>query len=184
MRGSSSSSASRACCATNQTLNADRRRAQAPVKDGEFQEPVAAQIIASTLAHGAAQDQGGRPRAARAALPRALLPRAALPRVSDAGEELWSVALPAVADSDCSRPMSIADLKERHQHHARLRPAFAHYMLLDRAHESLQRQALARRISASFLLGSTELKSRVRIGDILKSIPGRFRDHTTSQLCG
>jgi hypothetical protein len=183
-RGSSSSSASRACCATNQTLNAGRRRAQAPVKDGEFQDPVVAQIIASTLAHGAAQGQGGRPRAARAALPRALLPRATLPRVSDAGEGPWSVALPAVADSDCSAPPSFADDQGRHQHHARLRLTIAHYILLDRAHKTLQRQALARRRSASFLLGSTELKPRVQIGDILKPIPGRFRDHTTSQLCG
>jgi hypothetical protein len=114
MRGSNPSSASRACCATNQTLNAHRRRAQAPVKDGEFQDPVVAQIIASTLVHGAAQGQGGRPRAARAALPRAPPPRAALPRVIDAEGGLWSVALPAVADSDCSRRTSFTEDRGRH----------------------------------------------------------------------
>jgi hypothetical protein len=80
--------------------------------------------------------------------------------------------------------LRFAEHQGRHQRSTRLRPAFAHYTLLDRAYESLQRQALARRRSASFLPGSTWLETRVQIVDIMKPIPGRFRDHSTSQLRG
>jgi hypothetical protein len=70
--------------------------------------------------------------------------------------------------------LRFAEHQGRHQRSTRLRPAFAHYTLLDRAHKLLQWQALARRISSSFLPGSTELETRVQIGDIMKPIRVAF----------